>query len=95
MMPDAPGLPGGCSLSLEVEIDENELASERSISIDAEGGGGGEGGANVGCAIYRGISSNGASGPKKGLIMETAKECWKNMYNLPCAWPIKYMKPMA
>ena len=74
MMPIALGLPGECPLSPDVEAKEDELATKRSVSTDAEGEGGDGGGANTRCAIYKGITTNRASGSKKGLKTDTTKE---------------------
>ena len=72
MMLATPSLPGECLPSPEIEAKEDELTSKGSDPIVDRGEGGG---ANTGCAICKGILSRGASGLKKGLKTEAAKEC--------------------
>ena len=72
MMPTTPGLPSKCPPFPEVDASEHELNPEGSVSIVDDGEEGR--GANTACAIYKGIPSNEASGSKKGLRTETAKE---------------------
>ena len=92
--PTASGPLGGClPASKEEAVEEDELTLEGSISmIDEEENGGG---ANVGCAIYRGILCKGASRSKKGLKIEIVKGYWKNMYSRIYAWLFKYMESRA
>ena len=73
MMLAASSLLGECLPSPKIEAKEDELASKGLDPIVDRGEGGG--GANTGCAICKGILSRGASGLKKGLKMEAAKEC--------------------
>ena len=95
MTPATLRLPRECLLSSGVEADEDDHNSKGSISIDVDGEGGGGGGVNTECTIYKGISSNGASGLKKGLRIETRKERWKNIHSLTCTWPVSNMESKA
>ena len=63
-----------------MEAEGEELTSKGLIVIDAEGEE--RSGTNTWCAKYKRISSNGALGSKKRRRIETAKEYWKNMFNL-------------